>query len=422
MQGTLAVVEQGLYSLVGFASTVVLARWLPAADFGALTLAFAGFLMTAGVYNALVLEPATVLGPSTFAHQLEAYLGELPGMHWRVTLPMSAVVAVPSGVLAIAEPGWPLPRVLFATALCLPLLLRIWLVRRIAYILREPHKAVVVNLAYAATVAAGFTALEVMGHLSAVTAIVILGFASGCVSAPALRDLRHGTTQDLALKVTPGSLLRAHWHYGHWILWASLAGAISLELPNFIVGALLGVSAAGVLGAMETAALPAVQALTALGFLVLPTLAADFQTNNISAISKKLRLFSSVIVPLAAIYCLGVIVLYTPLEHLIFGEKYANNSILMAIMAVYPVFMALGLGPSLFLRAVQHPQHYLVANAMIAPVGLAAPLVLTVLFGLPGAAWSFVAIYATAWVVLCILMSRWKRNHADRARTRMTVP
>ncbi len=402
-----------MYSLVSFAVTVLLARWLAPSEFGAFSLAFAAFLIGSGYYNALLLEPAMVLGPSTYGDDLPGYLRHLPALHWRVTLPLSGVAAVPLAALTILQPSRPLPRALLAAVLCLPFLLRIWLARRVAYIVREPKRAVAANVLYAGLVIVGLSVLRVSGHLSSVTAFVAIGLSSALSSIPTLRKL--------GLNRPPPSggpssrdVLRAHWRYGHWIVWATLAGAVSLHGPEYFAGAVVGLGAAGALSAMEVAALPVVQALTALGFLVLPSLAADFRTGDIVAIRRKVRLLSAVLAPLAGLYAVAIVVLHRPLEHLVFEGKYAHSASLLAVMAVYPIFMALGLAPSLFLRAVQHAQHYLAANAMIAPVGLFASLLLTLRFGLAGAAWSIVVIYIAAWFVLTFLAARWRHGHRDR--------
>lgn len=413
VQGALAVIEQGTYSLVSFAFTILLARWLRPSEFGAFSLAFSAFLIGSGYYNALLLEPAMVLGPSVYGDDLHGYLRHLPALHWRLTVPLSCIAGAPLVALTILQPQRPLPRALLAAVLCLPLMLRIWLARRVAYIVREPRRAVAANILYAALVVLGLSGLRNSGHLSAVTAFLAIALASAVSAIPTLRKL--------GLNRPPPSggpssreILRAHWRYGHWIVWATLAGAISLHGPDYFAGAVVGLGAAGALSAMEVAALPVVQALTALGFLALPSLAMEFRNGDITAIRRKVRLLSAVLAPLAGLYAAVILLLHRPLEQLVFGGKYAPSASLLAVMAVYPIFMALGLAPSLFLRAVQHPQHYLLTNVMIAPVGILASLLLTLRFGLAGAAWSIVIIYMASWFVASFLATRWRHGHGGQ--------
>ena len=409
-RGAWAVAEQALYSVVVFGTNVALARWLTPHDFGAFTLAFAGFLFMTGVYNALLLEPAMVLGPSMFAGNLAGYLARLPELHWRVTLAIAIPIALPLGIVTILAPGAALPRSLLSAAVFLPLLLRIWLARRVAYILGWPQLAVATNLLYGVLVLGGLVAARLTGRVSAPLALAILGIASWVASGAANAKLIPSGAP-AGDDVSRSALLRAHWRYGHWIVWATVLGAISLQGPPYIIGWVLGLDATGTVRAMDNVASPVAQGLTALGFLALPALARDFGARDLAAVERKARLVTAVLTPLAVGYCLAVAALHEPLEGLLFDHKYARHSSLMVVLSIYPVFMALTLGPSLFLRAVQHARHYLAATAMVAPVGVVAPLVLSWQFGLAGAAWSMVVIFFASWLAMLLLVRLWRRTH-----------
>src|SRR5207244_12202458 len=61
-----AVLDQGLISGSNFLLGILLARWTGAEQYGAYALAFAIFILVSIVYQALVLEPMTVFGPSVY--------------------------------------------------------------------------------------------------------------------------------------------------------------------------------------------------------------------------------------------------------------------------------------------------------------------------------------------------------------------
>src|SRR5438309_11851643 len=70
LRSALSVIDQGLTASVGFGVNVLLARWMPSDVYGAFAVAFAGFLCVSGFYNAMLLEPMTVLGPARHPHRL----------------------------------------------------------------------------------------------------------------------------------------------------------------------------------------------------------------------------------------------------------------------------------------------------------------------------------------------------------------
>ena len=80
-KGTLAVLDQGLISGSNFLISILLARWMGAAQYGAYALAFSIFLLFLVSYQALVLEPMCVFGPAQYRECEPEYFGTLLRMH-----------------------------------------------------------------------------------------------------------------------------------------------------------------------------------------------------------------------------------------------------------------------------------------------------------------------------------------------------
>src|SRR3989441_2730697 len=85
-RGFSALADQGLFAGAGFATNVLLARWLPPENYGAYALALSIFLFISGFHNALVLEPMSVLGPASYGASLPTYLRTVLRLHFGLTV------------------------------------------------------------------------------------------------------------------------------------------------------------------------------------------------------------------------------------------------------------------------------------------------------------------------------------------------
>ena len=56
-KGMASIIEQGLFSGISFITSLLLGRWLIPEDYGAYSVAMSIFLLLAGLYTSLILEP-----------------------------------------------------------------------------------------------------------------------------------------------------------------------------------------------------------------------------------------------------------------------------------------------------------------------------------------------------------------------------
>ena len=80
-RGAAAFADQLLTSGSNFALSIILARALPAAEYGAFAVAFAIFLLVANLYQGALLTPSTLLGTTLFADRQGEYAGALVRLH-----------------------------------------------------------------------------------------------------------------------------------------------------------------------------------------------------------------------------------------------------------------------------------------------------------------------------------------------------
>ncbi|HZF67018.1 MAG TPA: hypothetical protein VEZ47_03155, partial [Gemmatirosa sp.] len=106
-----------------------------------------------------------------------------------------------------------------------------------------------------------------------------------------------------------------------------------------------------------------------------------------------------------------------PVELLFYKGRFADHRLLIPLFGMVPVLAALTVGYSVALRAVQRPQHYLVAGLVSGPVGFATALVFIRAWGLEGAAASVLTSHLASFAVTVFLFSRW----VPRATTATSV-
>ena len=91
-KGTLAVMDQALFSGANFVVSIMLARWLAPAEYGAYSVAFSVFLLFASLHMAIVIEPMMVFGAGKYGSRFPSYLRALLAGHLGVMVPASGLL------------------------------------------------------------------------------------------------------------------------------------------------------------------------------------------------------------------------------------------------------------------------------------------------------------------------------------------
>jgi O-antigen/teichoic acid export membrane protein len=410
LQSALAILDQGLTAAAGFGINLVLARWLTSESYGAFAVAFAGYLFVSGFHNVLLLEPLSVLGPARHTDSLPRYFKAQIKVHGILVGILALIVLLAGFVVQRLAPGNPLVGALIGSALAVPLMLLLWLLRRICYVLKQPAVAVLGSVVYLVIVSACLGLAWALDKVTPFSAFLLMGFASLGSSVVLLRRLNlRGEFGERLYRWR--AVLRENWTYGRWLVGSAFLFAATSQLQMVLAAALLGLGAAGVLRAMQIPSLVMTQVITATGLLVLPAFSYDFGRGQIQRLRKRAVIVSAVLVAATIAFVLVLAYFAGPLERILFAGKYSPYAWLMPILALVPVLNGFATGYSVALRASQKPQCDLIANLVAAPVGLISAVLLMRFWGLAGAAASmvlgFLALSAATFVCF-----RWHRDRA----------
>ncbi len=401
-RGLLSCVDQGVVSGANFGANILLARWLDPAEYGAFAVAFTLFLVASGFHNALLVDPACVLGPARFRDGLSGYFKKLVWLHAAWSAAASLGIAATALAVSVAS----LRRALYGLAAALPFLLLLWLLRRLCYVQAGPAAALLSSAAYAALLVAGLFLLRRWGAPSPCGALLVMAAASATASATVWSGLGLAGAGSGVRTTGLGELARTHWQYGKWLSATSVLNLGVTQLQTFLIAGCLGLAAAGSFRALFNFVQPMNQLTAAVAFLFLPNLSADFGAGRSGALRAKGALITSALTVFAGVYEIALLCWGPCLEEALYGGRFRTYGWLIPVMGLMPLFIALASGRSLVLQAIQKPQHYLIRGAVTGSVGVASALVLTAWAGLAGAAASMVLTLAASAVVTFRLYRR----------------
>lgn len=389
-----SLVDPGTTVGAGLLVNLLLARWLPAQHYGAFALVFALFLFLAGIHNALILEPMSVLGPANFPRNLADYFEAQIWVHLAFTAVLAAPLFLAAAFLTSFGYSGPLPSVFLGGGLVLPFILLLWLARRMCHILQRPAIAMAGSMCNLVLLLAGLFVLHARHKLTPLPVFLLLGFASLCAALLIFHKLQIGLDETRPCTVNWLSTAAENWRYGRWSLGGAVCFASLGQTPMLLAPVFLGLAAAGKLFALQIPALLMLQCSAAAAMLLLPEFARHYGEANADRIR---QLAHRVSLSLAGASLLFAALLYftaAPVERFLFGGKFAHDAWLIPVFMLTPLSAGLASGYSMALRAMQRPQFDRLATRIAAAVSVQTAFLFIPLWGLVGAAISMASSFA----------------------------
>ncbi len=383
---TASILDQAIFSGSHFILNILLARWLIPESYGAYAIVYTIFLFVSGIYNALLLEPMTVYGPSRHMESLRGYFKSSFNLHIIITLGLSGLVFIASAILAIK--GNFLAQTLLGLAIAVPFMLLYWMIRRECYILGRPKLSVIGSMIYAALILGGVFALWKTNLVSPFLAFLLLAGASALGSVIVWRLLHsyiESNTRSDDMR-TPVSVLAENWVYGRWLLASNFVFWLVNLVYIPLVGIIIGLDLAGVMKAILNLYLPVEHTLTAVGLLLLPWLSANRKIRGDQNILKIAGVVSLIALILALIYLLLMTFFGTFLLGAIYNQPlYLEYAHIIPFIGVAAVLQATLFGCALGVRAIEKSKASFYSYTAGAVVSLSTGVFLVKTWGLPGA-------------------------------------
>jgi len=404
-----SLLDQGLTSGAGFLLNLFLARWLTAESYGAFAVAFATLLFVSGYHNVMSLEPMSVFGPANYAHKMIAYFRAQIKVHFLLTALLSSLLLLGAGAMSTLGIRHELMLATVASALAFPLILFQWLVRRMCYVVHRPASAACASAVYFAALVAGLISMRELNRVNPATALLLMAGASLVAVLFPLRKLGILCTPSEPL-VRCAELLRENWTYGRWLVASTTLYSVASQTQTYLAAMLLGLGAAGVLRAMQMPSLVMTQVVSAMGLLLLPTMAREYGQGQLPQLRRKAVHASVFLAAVASAYAAALALFAKPIERVMYAGRFSSSAWIIPVLALVPVCTGFTAGFSMALRATQKPHFDLLANAISAPVGLITAIVFIKRWGLGGASFSMIVGFAAYAGVFLVSFLRWRKG------------
>ena len=354
--------DQALSSFTNFGITVVAARELNRADFGAFGLAFSLALVVIGVVRSFVTEPLLARPDLTYGTKRESTFGGIAAAVLGLGAVASLMIATAGVVL-----GDVAGRALIALAVILPglCLQDAW---RFCFISeRRPQIAVVNDGAWLAGLVVAVLTIALHEHASPVLMLVIWG-CSGTAA---------GVLGFLQARVTPKT--RAGWAW----LWSQrsvgalycleyVTGSAASQIALVGLGALAGLSALGAVRGAQTFFGPLVVLFGGL-FLATVPLATRMRADA-GRLRRLILVISAGVACCALMWTVVGLVLPSPFGRELFGDTWDTTRPLILPIGLSFIASGLAAGAIVGLRSLEAARASLQARLLTLPLLVGGPL------------------------------------------------
>jgi len=413
-RGGLAVADQAALAGTNFAVSVLLARWLAPAPYGAFSVALAFSWLLRSLYDALVNAPMTVIGVGRHAEHFRSYLGTVLGAQLKLALPLAGVILL-AGLIVQQAVSPSVGDALMGLAVASPPLLLLWSARSAFYAELRVGGSVLGGALYCATSLAALAALHAGGWLTPASAFVALGLGAGLGVLVTLRRLAPDWNGG---GFSVRQIVNEHWGYGRWALADGTMGWVSLNLYYLVLPASHGLEWTGALRAVMNFSLPGTHTLMALGALLLPTLVRQREGAGARAMTRTAWRWLGIFLGLTSVYLGALWLMRNELFVLFYGGKYREHASSLLWVGLVPVSASFAVVLGSVLQAFERPDLGFWSQVGSAVAALTVGLGLATLWGVNGAIGGLILSYVTG----TALRAYFWRNLVRRSRVETSKP
>ena len=386
-KGGFAILDQALFAGSNFAVALVLARWLPVAEYGAYAFAQSIFLFTAAIHNPLFLEPMLVFGGKKYRGELNAYAGTLLLAHLIAALPIAVGLFI-AGIFIKNSVSFMAGKSLMVLTVVAPVVLLLWILRRVFYIRFEPGIASIGGFLYFSSQLFLLFFAYKNHWLSAAFAFVIMGASSLLViffyfifAKP-----RFSFSGDMKLV----SVAKSHWKYSRWAMATAAIFWLSSNIYFLVLPARFGLAAAAEFKAFLTILTPTGQVTGVLSLLIVPYLSRLRHESKVK-FEASVKLFMVFFAVMGFAYFLVIAFFPRQILQLFFGGRYMESYYLLPVFGVSTVLGGFTSVMMSAVRSMERPDATFWTQLSATAIATTLGVLWTLQYGLSGAVFGSVA-------------------------------
>lgn len=403
--GAAAVLDQGLFTGANFVLSVLLARWLSPAQYGAFAIAFTVVLFLRTAHTALIVEPMLVYGPNGRFGGFPDYLGRVVAGNF-VLVGLLAGVGCTAALFVRELLSHEVGNAILVASATLPATFCLVLLRYAYYASYRPGYSAASSLVYLLVLVPGLFLLKANSVLTVETAFLVQAIAG--VAGVAALAWRLSIRWSSARSWRDGrSTLAAHKPFGQW-LWGSLmTNWVATEVWYLLLPPIVGVAASGVLRAHMNLFKPVDQMSIALSAMVLPIFSRSSTATNRT---DNLRHAVVPVLIICVVAAVATVLFGSAAMRILYDQQYAPMPELILVVGFLSILIPIGRLYGVAAKSTGRARSLFLADVITAGFAIVAGLLLIPAYGWRGLA---VAMCCTnlLWLFLCRQASRTEQSN-----------
>ena len=410
----LAALDQVVVSGTAFLSTVLVGRWSGPSELGRYKVVFSALGTLLALQSALILLP--------YAIQRHRKM-RVPGENAGIALLQNTILAgavtgalvLAAAVTLVAGADTKLSWLMFALVFAAPFALQREFSRNYAFAHLHVAKALMLDLAVAALQIAMLGWLRWTDSVSAFGACAVLGGACALASAVWLY-------QERANFILPNGHLREvttdTWTLARWFCAGQIAYSVQCYASYWLLPLLLGMTQTGVYAACEAVASLANPLVTAFRNLLTPRSVLAFKDGGHARLRRQAMRDALLLAGGMSIFCLVIFAGGEAILRLLFHKTEPTGAgHVVTVLAVAMMASAVGSPASSALASMERPRATVAATSLGAVATVITLCIFSSQWGLPGAAYGFLAgsvvASVTRWAAFLTVFAR-SAAHRDQ--------
>jgi len=338
-----AITDQALFAGSNFLGNLLLARWMPKEEFGAVVVAFTWFLLMQTFYEALTSSPLSYYGAGKYSKNFRRYIAFITYGH----LIMSVIISSTFGLAALLIYHFNSPLLGMAmggAAISMLFMLARGLIRQPFYVLSKPELSARGGVIYLIVNLSSVFLLYKTGHLTPFSALMGIGFASFVTCVVQLRTLKpeFKRTEENA-EITARQVIKDHWSYGKWSLSSQTLAWIAAYFGILFIPLVTGYTGSASLQVTLNLVQPIFQANAALVSLLVPTFVRTYRGKGKAGLQKSVIMVMRLVLGFTVTYFLLLTFFGKQVMHLLYNGQYdtsVSQALIMCVAAL-PVITTL---------------------------------------------------------------------------------
>lgn len=411
--GILSLADQGVASAANFLTGVVIARACSKEELGLYMLGFSLILFVTDLQTSVIATPYMIYAPRLKGSALAFYTGST--LVHQLVLCFLTMLALVGGTIAIRCGVGPrdLEPVLRALITVIALIMLREYARRVCFACLKLKRVLLFDTGIAVCQVIGVLLLARLGLLSASHSYWVIGLACGIAVVCWLwleRSFYH-------LRINESLAdLKKNWTFGKWVFASGLVWTVSMNLYPWFLAFYHGTASTGVWAACFGVVALGNPAVMGVQNFLGPTIARVCAEEGTSALRSFVLRASVVFSLLMLFFCLAMMFLGGHLLALVYGDKYAGNGLVVALLAINLVVSTVAFSFSRGLFVIERADLDFMVNFVALFIMLTLGLWLVKSFSVLGAAYGFlianVAATAVRWCTFAKIVASPRKGEA----------